>query len=209
MPGKGKHLLDLPASYRLADFSAMDRQPEFADIRLAWNEAGLGLQWQIPAKTQPIYGEADRPTACDGLSLWIDSRDARTSHRASKYCQRFIFLAHNGGAPAVPQVLVRKIDRALADPPASDLSEIRLRLSSMDEDGDLAPASDLAKVSAYRMEVFLPASVLPGYDPEANRRLGVCYRVRDRELGDQLLAAGADFPYWEDPSLWSVLDLVK
>ena len=59
------------------------------------------------------------------------------------------------------------------------------------------------------MEAFLPAAVLHGFDPETNRRLGFCYRLRDREMGDQFLAPGAEFPYWEDPSLWSVLELAK
>ena len=31
----------------------------------------------------------------------------------------------------------------------------------------------------------------------------------DAELGEQVLTVGPDFPYWEDPSLWSVLELVK
>jgi hypothetical protein len=50
--------------------------------------------------------------------------------------------------------------------------------------------------------------VLAGFDPDQNRRLGFCYAVHDAELGDQTLSVGADFPYWEDPSLWSVLELV-
>jgi hypothetical protein len=32
--------------------------------------------------------------------------------------------------------------------------------------------------------------------------------VRDDELGEQVLSVDADFPFWEDPSLWSVLELV-
>jgi hypothetical protein len=59
------------------------------------------------------------------------------------------------------------------------------------------------------LEAFLPAGVLHGFDPEQNTRLGVCYGVRDAELGEQQLAAGPDFPFVEDPSLWSVLELVR
>ena len=58
-------------------------------------------------------------------------------------------------------------------------------------------------------EAFLPAGVLHGFDPEQNRRLGFYYAVRDAELGEQVLSVGTDFPYWEDPSLWSVLELAR
>ncbi len=60
----------------------------------------------------------------------------------------------------------------------------------------------------YIVEAFLPATVLNGFDPEQNPRLGFYYVVKDTELGEQVLSVGADFPYWEDPSLWSVLELV-
>ncbi len=55
----------------------------------------------------------------------------------------------------------------------------------------------------------MPGSVLNGFDPEQNPRLGFYYAVRDAELGEQVLSVGSEFPYWEDPSLWSVLELVR
>ena len=54
-----------------------------------------------------------------------------------------------------------------------------------------------------------PVSALTGYDPEEHRRLGFFYAVRDDELGEQLLTATPEFPFWEDPSLWSVLELSR
>ena len=59
------------------------------------------------------------------------------------------------------------------------------------------------------LEAFLTANVLNGFDPEQNRRLGFYYAVRDAELGEQVLTIGSEFPYAEDPSLWSVLELVQ
>ena len=63
--------------------------------------------------------------------------------------------------------------------------------------------------AGYRLEAFLPASALAGYDPEQYTRIGFFYAVRDDEKGEQLLALSPDFPFWEDPSLWSYLDLVR
>ena len=59
----------------------------------------------------------------------------------------------------------------------------------------------------YTMRIFLTASALNGFDPEQFSRWGIHYLVRDNELGEQTLSVGSDFPYTDDPSLWSVLEL--
>ena len=200
-------LVDLPRDCRAVFLGAMDNLPKFADVRFAWNSSGLAVQWQVRGKREPIYGEVDKPAASDGLTLWMDTRDTRTIHRATRYCQQFVIAAHDGQESGTPVIVQRKLHRALEDAPHADLSTVQLRRSAIDEDGVLQPAK--AKTTRdYRMEVILPANVLHGFDPETNTRLGFCYRVRDREMGDQILAPGTEFPYWEDPSLWSVMELV-
>ncbi|MFO0947370.1 MAG: hypothetical protein U1D30_15780 [Planctomycetota bacterium] len=209
MPTSGAHVVDLSSDYRLPFLGAMDSQREYADLRVAWNESGLGFQWEVRLKREPIYGEPERPTTCDGLSVWLDMRDTRTIHRASRYCQRFLLLAHKGEGVGHPEVAYKPIHRALEDAPSPDLSQIRIARFSINEDGEPETEAKSRPVTNYRMEAFLPANVLSGFDPETNHRLGFCYRLRDRELGDQFLAAGPEFPYWEDPSLWSTLELKK
>ena len=71
------------------------------------------------------------------------------------------------------------------------------------------PFQFVPRRGGYRLEAFLPAAVLHGFDPEQNPRLGIYCAVRDQELGEQSLSVGGDFPCAEDPSLWSVLELVK
>jgi len=189
-------LLDLPESYRLENFASMDARPAYADIRLAWNEGGLGLQVEVTGKDQLPQGDIHRPRASDGVTLWLDTRDARTSHRASRYCHQFHFLPRGGGPdhdePSVAQVAIH---RALQDAPLCSPAAVPFRSRS--------------KKTDYRVEAFLPAAVLHGFDPEQNPRLGFFLAVRDGELGDHLLSGGAEFPYWEDPSLWSTLELRK
>src|SRR5947207_13785634 len=82
-------LLDLPENCRLDNFAAMDDRRNFADVRLAWNELGLGLQLELRGKGQSPQGDASRPRSSDGVTLWIDTRDSGTSHRASRYCLQF------------------------------------------------------------------------------------------------------------------------
>jgi hypothetical protein len=189
-------LLDLPEACRLDTFAAADGRKDFADVRLAWNELGLGLQVEVKGKKEPPRGDESRPLHSDGVTLWIDTRDARTSHRASRYCHQFHFLAAGASAERDEPVVVQtKINRALHDAPLATAGAVPLRVERTRK--------------AYVLEAFLPATVLNGFDPEQSPRLGFYYAVRDAELGEQVLSVGADFPYWEDPSLWSVLELVR
>jgi len=188
-------LLDLPEACRIDNFARMDDRQNFADVRLAWNEQGLGFQAQVSGKEQLPQGDAARPRASDGVSLWIDTRDARTSHRASRYCHQFHFLPTGGGPDRDEPVFAQtKINRALQDAPLSPASAVPFR-SARTKNG-------------YSVEAFLPAGALHGFDPDQSSRLGFYYAVHDSELGEQVLSVGSEFPYWEDPSLWSVLELM-
>jgi len=192
----GDGLLELPAACQLDNFAAMEGLRNFADVRLAWNERGIGVQVTVRGKDQPAQGDVARPRASDGLSLWLDTRDARTAHRASRYCHMFHFLAAGGGAERdEPAFVQTKINRALEDAPLAAAGDV--------------PFRGAAVKGGYRLEAFLPAAVLHGFDPEQSRRLGVYYACRDAEQGEQVLSVAAEFPYWEDPSLWSVLELVR
>lgn len=192
---KRDELFDLPESCRLDNFNGLDTEREnFADVRIAWNELGLGLQVEIAGKTKDLVGDAAKPHLSDGVTFWIDTRDARTSHRASRYCHQFHLLPTGGGPDHDEPALVQtKIHRALQDAPLLTTGG--------------APFRRRHTRGGYVLQVFLTAAALTGFDPEQNRRLGIHYAVRDSELGVQALSLGADFPYAEDPSLWSVLEL--
>src|SRR5262249_53639662 len=188
--------LDLPESCRLDNFAAMDEQRNFADVRLAWNELGIGVQVEVRGKEQTPQADASRPRASDGLTLWIDTRDSRASHRASRYCHQFHLLPTGGGPDRDEPVFAQtKINRALHDAPICSPSAV--------------PFQSMHVNGGYLLEAFLPAVVLNGFDPEQNPRLGIYYVVKDSELGEQVLSVGPEFPYWEDPSLWSGLELVR
>jgi hypothetical protein len=189
-------LLDLPPTCRLDSFADMDGRRSFADVRMAWNEGGLALQVEVRGKEQVPVGDISRPRSSDGVTIWIDTRDARTSHRASRYCHQFHFLAAGGGPDKDEPALVQsKIHRALQDAPMIAAETVPFQL--------------VPRTGGYRLEAFLPATALYGFDPELEPRLGIHLAVHDRELGEQSLSVGSDFPWAEDPSLWSVLELVK
>ncbi len=192
-------LLDLPAACRIDNLPGLgdlDDRKNFADVRLAWNELGMGVQVEVKGKSQPPQGAADRPRSSDGALIWIDTRDARTIHRASRYCHQFFFMPTGGGSEGdVPAAGQLKINRALNDAPLCSPEQIAFQ--------------SMRTKTGYVLEAFLPAAVLNGYDPETNPRLGFFYWVRDTELGEQTLGVGTEWPFGEDPSLWSTLELVR
>lgn len=191
----GDDLLDLPESCRLEHLGAIDGQKTFADVRLAWNERGLGVQAAVRGKHQPPQGDVSRARLSDGITLWIDTRDARASHRASRHCHQFHLLpAGDGPDRDEPAFTQTKIHRAQQDAPLVLPSTVPFRAHRTK--------------GGYVVAAFLPAAALNGFDPEQNRRLGFFYAVHDAELGEQTPGLDADFPFAEDPSLWCVLELM-
>jgi hypothetical protein len=189
-------LIDLPEICRIDRLVTLEGQQAFADVRLAWNDGGIGLQVEVKGKDKQPEGDAARPRNSDGVSLWIDTRDSRASHRGSRYCHQFHLLPTGGGADKDEPAFVQSpIHRALQDAPLAARNSVPFRSRRIK--------------SGYRVEALLPAGALNGFDPEQNRKLGFYYAVRDTELGEQVLSVGSDFPYSEDPSLWSVLELVR
>ena len=189
-------LVPLPAACALDNFAAMDGGRNFAEVRLGWNELGIGVRAEVRGKEQPPQCDAARPRASDGLTLWIDTRDARASHRASRYCHQFHLLPAGGGPERDDPVFAQsKIHRAQQDAPLASAAAV--------------PFRSRRTAGGYVVEAFLSVGVLNGFDPDQNRRLGIFYAVRDAELGEQTLGVDAEFPFAEDPSLWSVLELVR
>jgi hypothetical protein len=195
IPLAGGEVVDLPEACRIDNLADLDDRSHFADVRLGWNESGLGLQVTVRGKEMPCVGDSAKPLLSDRVSLWVDTREARGSHRATRFCHQFHFLLAGAGPDRdEPVVVPMKINRALQDAPLAPAAAIPFRVGKVP--------------SGYRIEAFLPASALNGFDPEQHPRLGFHYLVHDTELGEQSLnVPSQDFPVGEDPSLWSILEL--
>jgi hypothetical protein len=195
MPRPKGVLLDLPIAHALPHFAQLDEKPTWADVRSAWNTHGLGFSISVTGKLSPLTHDPFHPELCDRVHLWIDTRDTRTIHRATKFCHHFSIdlIPAARGSEVAAQVTQRKIHRAQADAPESDRSLIRTR-------------AELVR-RGWKLDLYFPRETLHGFDPDVNRRLGFYYQISDADRGDQLLAIGRDFPVGEDPSLWSTLEL--
>jgi hypothetical protein len=186
----------LPAEHRLPALAELEGRPSWAELRVAWSEAGLALGLRVAGKKQPPWCRASRAEQSDGLHVWIDTRDVHNVHRATRFCHYFLFLPAGAGKKGdEPTALWLPIHRARDNPRPIRPGLLRAR-SAIRKDG-------------YALDALIPAEALTGFDPVEHPRLGFAYAAVDRELGEQTLSAGSPMPYQEDPSLWATLELVR
>lgn len=192
--GKGRPL-NLPAECALPDLGALQGREPLAEVRVAWNPAGLGVAFEVTGKARPIEADPYAIGGRDEVELWIDTRDTRDVHRATRFCHRFsaTFPGPKKGPTLNVDLAQTRIHRAQADAPLAKLGQV------------LTWAEPIK--GGYRLELFFTAEALHGFDPDTNRRLGFYYRVADPERGDQFLGVGREFPVTDDPSLWATLIL--
>jgi hypothetical protein len=192
---KGR-LLDLPASCALPDLRELEGGPSWAKALVGYNASGLGVAFEVMDKAGPISPDPGLSSGLDGVQAWIDTRDTRNVHRATRFCHRFAASIVPGkGRSLEVEVAQKPIARAVADAPISAPGTVQSRAERT--------------LSGWRLELFFPAESLHGYDPETNRRLGFYYQVTDPDRGDQFLGVGREFPVGEDPSLWATLCLAE
>lgn len=188
--------IQLPDEHMLPSLGSLDGQPPFADVRAGWSEEGMFFNVDVSEKQQSIWCRETQLMESDGFQVWLDTRDTHNVHRATRYCHWFLFLPTGGGSKrdtAVGNML--RINRAKDDP--KTLNQVKPKVVAR------------LKLGGYTMSIHIPKMALGGWDPDEHPRLGFNYAVIDRELGDQTLAVGTEFPISEDPSLWQTIDLVS
>ncbi|MBE84267.1 MAG: hypothetical protein CME21_17020 [Gemmatimonadetes bacterium] len=175
----------------LPDLMALDGKDTFADVYLGWNAGGVYLG--VDAKGAPgLEVQPKRPLNGDGIQIWLDTRDVRDAHRASRFCHHFYFLP-TGGRSDGPVAGQARIRRARAQPKPCEPQSITV-------------ASRISK-KGFRFSAFLPADILTGFEPEDNNRFGFTYLIRDKRLGRQYWTADEPLPVAYDPSLWGTVVL--
>ncbi len=182
-------------AYLLPVLASLEERAFPADVWAAWSEEGLAFRFRLREKKQEPWCRPTKIEDSDGVQLWIDTRDVRNVHRASRFCHRFVFLPSDGTAAARPIAEWLSIHRAKEQPAPIHVEELKVA-SNITSDG-------------YLLQVLLPAQTLTGFDPEDHPILGLNYAIQDRELGKCTLSPGAPFPFEQDPSLWVGLELAK
>ncbi len=192
-------MCDIGPEFRLMSSSDLCGTSDWIDLRCAWATTGLAFVFDYKGASKKISGMVK-------LNIWIDTRNTRNVHRATRFCHQFriefdptILIARKRGpketlAPGAEPSQIR-INRALADAPIADRDSIYTDLLTNDKGG-------------FRLAIFFTSQALNGFDIEANRMLGLAYRIQAPGRDWQRLGPGLEFPVAEDPSLWTVLELV-
>jgi hypothetical protein len=189
----------LDESYQLQDLNVLDHKDKHhspgCDFRAAWNISGLFFSVLVSGKKQRPWCQAAYPDSSDGLQLFIDTRDIKDIHRASRFCHRLLIMPlGNGHSQNEPTAIWLPIQRAKEHPNPVDLKQIQVRSTALP--------------GGYRLDIFLPGSILTGYDPSEHPAIGFHYSLTDKECGNVYYAADPPLPADHDPSLWTTLSLV-
>jgi hypothetical protein len=191
--GKRLRLLDLPPACILAAPMRWEGRQPFTEIRAAWNTKGLAFAVEVGRKSGAVRRDPAEPDYRDGVHLWIDTRDTRDVHRATRFCHRFSALLDAREDSLAVEVVQKPIARAMADAPKAKPESIPSRAERLK--------------GGWRIELFFVAEALHGFDPDTNRRLGLMAQVVEPTQGEQFLGVGREFPIDTDPSLWATLEL--
>ncbi|MEZ6045012.1 MAG: hypothetical protein R3C11_05415 [Planctomycetaceae bacterium] len=149
------------------------------------------MEVNVRKEESVIKFNRDEPEVSDGIWFWIDTRNTQNIHRASRFCYSFFCYPNLAGQPAgnLPMPIARAREEA-----------------TLPEAGDQLVWAEHSP-EGYRLQFWIPATSLTGYDPENFSEMGFYYCVQDFQQGEQTLSVGREFPIAHDPSLWATLVL--
>jgi hypothetical protein len=186
----------LPPACRLPAFSTLSGRARFAEVRMGWCNHGIVFWMQAANKRQLPWCRDGRAGDSDGLHLWIDTRNSPDIHRASRYCHHLVFCPMGGGPRRDrPFAALVPINRARENPQPIAPTALRVH-AKLHSNG-------------YQLSGVIAAAALTGFDPRDYSQLGFWWAVIDHELGWQTMTLSQDYPAAENPSLWSVAQLVR
>lgn len=182
-------------AHRLPVLGSLDGLDDFADVWGGWNQEGMCFACRVEGKRRPLQCKPVEFWRGDNVRLCIDTRDARSNKRGTRYCRQFYLLPNSGPRGDAPIAGANPIKRAKEEAPAIDTGRIRI-------------ASKVSK-TGYALELHIPAVCLTGYDPADHPRIGFYYIIEDLELGQQYLTVGDEYQWHIDPSTWATAVLTS
>ena len=186
---------DLDEACRLPSLAAVPGVPDLLELWLAWNETGLAVRGLARGVGSNRWCHPTRAEDSDGLHLWIATRPTGASHRAGRFCQRLALLPTGGGRLADQPVAVAAVIPRTSELPA-ELPAGAVSIESA------------ATAEGWRIDAFVSAAALPGWDPLELPRLGFCAALVDRRLGRIPWSSPPEYPWDSDPTTWMELELM-
>ena len=84
-------------AYLLPDLGALEDDPDYAYVWMAWNEKGFSIACYVDEKTKPPRCVPNAFWKGDNLRLMTDMPDTRDIKRATRFFQHFYVLPRGGG----------------------------------------------------------------------------------------------------------------
>lgn len=191
VPNLQKGLFTLSDKYALPSFAELEKTDDYAQLFAGWHKEGLLFEVRVEKETPVVKYNRDEPEVSDGIWFWIDTRNTQNIHRASRFCQSFFCYPNQPKQP--PGNLPVPISRAREEAVLPDAGDQQIYAEHSE--------------SGYRLQFWIPADSLTGYDPDNFGEIGFYYCVQDFQRGEQTLSVGREFPIDHDPSLWATLVL--
>ena len=189
------NLRDWDESYLVPDLMGVEGLESHADLYMAWNDEGLYFGLQVKRKTHYKIDPKNYDRG-DCLELFLDTRDLKDVHRATRYCHHFYFLPGGSGKDGKSPIgRQTSIERAREQAPPCPEESIQVALRRLKR--------------SYQMEIKLPALGLNGFQPREFNRLGFTYLLHDSQRGLQTWSAGRDKLATQDPASWGTIEFAS
>lgn len=177
--------------YLLPHTSPLNGEEVFADVFWGWNEEGMAFA--VEAVTAPLACHYPDFKKGDSFEIFLDMRP-KTSAVITRYCHHFFALPE-----AVEGVRVGEITRFREGDshPLATFEQLDIR-------------ADINK-KGYRLELFIPAEQLYGWDSDASdiEQVAFTYRLNRFQAPAQHLSVGQDFSLEIHPPLWAIAKLIR
>jgi hypothetical protein len=178
-------------AHLLPSFEDLCNEEPFASVAMGWNEEGLFFDVYVDKPVErTFYPSIDKG---DGVELFIDTRDIKSTGFNTRFCHHFFFLPQpiDGHEKGEITHFRTEDQHELCDP-----KDLKVRCH--------------ATPHSYHLNIFLPSHCLVGYDPAQFDRLGFTYRIHRVGGGAQHFSVSSeDYAIDAQPSLWSSVQLVN
>lgn len=175
--------------YALPDTTSLTNEENFATVFMGWNLDGIEVLIVIEKPVEHChYPEV---TKGDGVELFFDTRDVKTSGFNTKFCHHFYFL---------PEAVESHMKGEITKFRTEDAHELC--------DGDELMLKINKSAKGYSLQIFIPKQCLHGYDPDQFDRIGFTYRInRSGDEPQHFSTLSSEYQIEQQPSLWSSLKL--
>lgn len=173
--------------FLLPSLSVLLDEEDFAIVALSYGERGIYISIEINQPFQEV--SFPKVQQGDGIEIFIDTRDVKTSGSLHKFCHHFIFLP-----------------KPVSDVSACEVTRLRAEDSHPLADSSLLHVESQFYKESYQLNIHIESEALFGFDPKQMPRIGFAYKIhRARGPCQNFSHSDAEFQIEKYPHLWPSL----